>query len=81
MSQQVRITVIDNTASSDRAVRHEMATEGASVGEVVSAVLDGLGDEVSVRYNRTPLDEVPEDTIVREGDRVSISPAKVEGGC
>ena len=78
MSQEIRVAVVDNT--SENPFRHEVVTEGATVGDVIQTILDGMGDEVTVRYNRIPADKVDADQPVGQGDRVTISPAKVEGG-
>ena len=56
---------------------HIDVTEGSTVRELFAReVPHGKADQYLIRVNRQP---APSDQVLREGDRVSFTPVKIEG--
>ena len=56
---------------------HIEVTEGSTVRELFAReVPHGKADQYLIRVNRQP---APSDQVLREGDRVSFTPVKIEG--
>jgi sulfur carrier protein ThiS len=73
----MRILVINNTGGGF--ADHVDVAEGLTVqGLFAQQVPHGRAADYLVRVNRQP---VPAEQVLREGDRVSITPLKIEGAC
>lgn len=70
----MRITLINNDGAGF-AGRVEL-TPGTTVGELFALRVDGPADGYRIRVNREPCTA---DQRLNEGDRVSITPRKIEG--
>ena len=56
---------------------HIEVTEGSTVRELFAReVPHGKADQYLIRVNRQP---APSDQVLREGDRISFTPVKIEG--
>ena len=58
---------------------HTEVIEGSTVRELFAReVPHGKAEQYLIRVNRQP---APADQVLREGDRVSFTPVKIEGAC
>ena len=78
MQSQIDIRVTDNLEGT---VHVNMVVEGTTRGAMLTSILDNLpeGADVQLRLNRQAAD-LEDGSLVEDGDSVSITPKKVDGG-
>ena len=77
---QISIRIVDNLEGT---VRMELFVEGTTRGTMLASVIDNLpeGADVQVSLNKNPKEtSVEDESEIKYGDSVSITPKKVDGG-
>lgn len=70
----MRILVINNDGGGF--ADHIDVDEGITVQQLFANQVKGKAENYLIRVNRQP---VPSDQVLREGDRISFTPTKIEG--